>query len=103
MATKIFTFYNLKEGVDIEKFKEWSRRVDQPTCNSMPACHKFEVFVIKGESSKKPFYMIAEDIDVESWDAWQDTIQSKEFSRVMEEWPLYGDSESVVSVYCEKI
>ena len=103
MATKIFTFYNLKEGVDIEEFKAWSRRVDQPTCNRMPACHKFEVFIIKGEASDKPFYMIAEDIDVESWNAWQVTLKSEDFSQVMKEWPRYGDPDSAVSVYCEKI
>ena len=103
MATKVFTFYNLKEDVDVEEFKKWSREVDQPTCNSMPACHSFEVYVVKGESSDKEFFMIIENIDVESWEAWQETLESEGFARIMKEWPRYGDADSVVSVYCEKI
>jgi len=103
MSTKVFVFYNLKKGVDIEEFKKWSREVDQPTCSKMPACHSFEVFLVKGEKLGRPFQMIVEDIEVESWNAWQDTLKSDAFSKVREEWPLFGDAESSRAIFCEKI
>ena len=103
MSTKVFVFYNLKEGVDIDEFKKWSREVDQPTCNKMPACHSFEVFLVKGEMSEKQFPRVVENINVESWDAWQTTLKSDAFSQIMEEWPQFGDAESAITVYCEKI
>jgi hypothetical protein len=103
MTTKVFVFYNLKEGVDVEKYKEWSRTVDQPACNNLEICHKFEVFLIEGEASGKPFYQVAEDVEVESFEAWQAALQSEEFSHVMEQWPLYGDGDSAIVMYGEKI
>jgi hypothetical protein len=103
MATKVFVFYNLKEGVDLEEFKKWSRAVDQPICNSMEACHSFEVFLVQGEATGKPFQMVVENIDVDSWEAWQDTMKLDAFSKINDEWPRFGDADSAIAIYCEKI
>ena len=103
MSTKVFVIYNLKEGVDVEEYKRWSREVDQPTTSNMPGCHSFVVYLVRGEASGKTFPMVVEDIDVESWESWQETLKSEAFSQVMEEWPLYGVGKSAITVYCEKI
>lgn len=103
MSTRVFTMYNLQPEASIEGFKKFSLEVDQPTCARMPACHRFEVFVVKGEASNKPTFQIIEDIEVESWQAWQDTTNSPAFAEVSEGWPRFGDASSVVSVFCEKI
>jgi hypothetical protein len=103
MPTKVFAFYNIKEGVDIEEFKAWSRRVDQPMTRSLKACKRFDVFAVAGTMPDKPFSMIVEDIDVESWEAWQEGLKSAGFAKVIEEWHRYGDASSLISVRCEKI
>lgn len=103
MPTRVFTMYNLRPEASIEAFRKFSLEIDQPTCAQMPACLRFEVFVVKGEGSSKPFFQIVEDIEVESWEAWQDTTKSPAFARVNEAWPLLGDASSVVSIFCEKI
>lgn len=103
MATRVFAFYRLKDGVDIDEYMEWSRRVDQPTCHRMKACHSFEVFIVRGEARGQGFYDIVEDIEVESWEAWQETLTSPEFAQVATEWPKYGDESSLMIVYCDKI
>lgn len=103
MTTRVFTFYRLNEGVDIAEFMEWSRRVDQPTCHRMEACHSFEVFLVRGEARGQGFYDVVEDIEVESWEAWQETLTSPAFSQVSDEWPKYGDESSLLSIHCEKI
>lgn len=103
MSVRVFTFYKLRPNVDIEEFKEWSRTVDQPTCHRMTACHRFEVFIVKGEASGKDAYDVIEDIEVESWEDWQATLVSKEFAQVAEEWPRFGDESSLYSVHCERI
>jgi hypothetical protein len=103
MGTRVFTFYNLNEGVDVEEFKEWSRRVDQPTCARMSSCERFDVYLIGGGTDNMPSFDVVEDIDVESWEAWQRTQESEEFSQIIREWPKYGNAASLMSVFCEKI
>jgi hypothetical protein len=103
MTTRVFTFYRLNEGVDLDEFMEWSRRVDQPTCSLMDACLSFEVFLVRGEARGQGFYDVVEDIEVESWQAWQDTLTSPAFAQVAQEWPTYGDESSILSIHCEKI
>jgi len=103
MSTRVFTFYNLRPDVDVAEFLAWSRTVDQPTCARMPACHRFDVFLAKVEVDGKPTYRVIEDIEVESWDKWQETLTSEAFSQVSTEWPLYADESSLVSVQAEQI
>lgn len=103
MTARVFSFYNLKPSTDISAYKEWSRTVDQPTCARMNACHRFEVFLVEGGSRRDRFFDVVEDIEVESWEAWQETLQSEAFSQVSREWPNYADPDSLVSIYCERI
>ena len=55
----------------VEAFKEWSRSVDQPTCNSMEACRSFTVHLVTGERMGKKVFDVVEDIVVESYEAWE--------------------------------
>jgi len=103
MSTRVFSFYRLNEGVDIDEFMAWSRRVDQPTCQRMESCLSFEVFLVRGEKRGQDFYDVVEDIEVESWQAWQDTLTSPEFEQVSIDWPKYGDESSLLIVHCDKI
>ncbi|WP_104131615.1 hypothetical protein [Cryobacterium sp. M91] len=103
MSTRIFTFYNLRPGVNLKEFKEWSRTVDQPICNSMPTCNSFEVFLVNQGIGDGVSYNVVEDISVESWDAWQETLSSDAFSKVSTEWPRFAVESSLISISCEKI
>ena len=103
MSEKVFVFYNLNEGVDIEEYKEWSRTVDQPTCNESPVCHSIEIYLLECKTDGKSFYKVAESIEVESWEAWDVALKSKEFSKMSEEWPKFGNGESAIVVTGTKI
>lgn len=103
MTTKVFTTYNLKPETDIDEFLDFSRNIDQPTCAKMAACESFEVYIVRGEVSGKPVFQIIENIDVVSWEAWQETLASEEFAEVARLWPRYADESSLVSVYTERI
>jgi hypothetical protein len=103
LSTRVFTFYNLRPDVDVADFLDWSRAVDQPTCARMPACHSFEVFLVKREVNGILTHQVIEVIDVESWDAWQETLTSEAFAQVSNEWPRYADETSLVSVQADRI
>jgi hypothetical protein len=103
MADRLLNFYRLRDGVDIDAFKTWSRTVDQPTCNSMEACHSFTVHMVTGERMGERAFDVVEDIVIESYEAWEEATKSEAFAQVNREWPLWGVEESVISLYCEQI
>ena len=100
---KIFLMYNLKKGVSMEDYKKWSREVDQQITPKQEGVNKFEVYEIKGAEKGTPPCQIAEDIDVESWEKWQEVLKSKGMERVVREWNRYGDASTVVSIWGNKI
>jgi beta-galactosidase GanA len=103
MTEKVFVFYDLSDGVDIEEYKEWSRTVDQPTCNASPICHSIEIYLLESKIEGKSFYRVAESIEVESWDAWEAALKSEDFAKMSEEWPRFGNGDSAVVVTGTKI
>lgn len=103
MSTRVFTLYRLNEGVDIDEFKQWSVSIDQPTCLRMESCRRFEVHLIKEGSSETIPFDVIEDIEVDSWDAWQRDQASEGFSQIREEWPRFGDGTTLISFPVEQI
>ena len=100
---KVFVMYKLKPGVDIRKYLEWSRTVDQTTTPFQPGVYRFEVYQMKGAEKGELPYQIIEDIDVESWEAWQRAVTGPGMAQVVKQWEDYGDASSVVMIYGDKI
>ena len=87
----------------MEEYKKWSREVDQQITPKQPAVHRFDVYEIKGAEKGTSPYDIVEDIDVESFEKWQETLKGKGMERVVREWDNYGDGSTNVMVFGEKI
>ena len=82
---KVFVFYDLNDGVDIEEYKEWSPTVGGPTCNASPICHSIEIYLLERKVEGKSFCRVAESSEVESWDAWEAALKLDEFAKMSEE------------------
>jgi|SRR5437870_695659 len=100
---KVFVMYRLKPGADVNEYIKWSKTVDQTTTPFQPGVYRFEVYQIKGAEKGKPPFQIVEDIDVESWEAWQRAVNGPGMAKVVRDWNEYGDQESVVMIYGDKI
>jgi uncharacterized protein (TIGR02118 family) len=100
---KVFVMYKLKPGVDPREYVEWSKSVDQTTTPFQPGVYRFEVYQIKGRDGGDSPYDIVEDIDVESWEAWQQTVAGPGMAKVVTDWNNYGDADSLVAIYGDKV
>ena len=100
---KVFVTYNLKPGVDVEDYKRWSRSRDQATTPFVDGVIRFEVYEVRGAEKGQPPYRIVEDIEVESWEAWQKALQGPAMAPIVKEWDQFGDGGSVVMLWAEKI
>jgi quinol monooxygenase YgiN len=100
---KVFVMYKLKPGVKIEDYRKWSVSLDQKVTPFQPGCHRFEVYEIKGAEQGESPYQIVEDIDVESWEAWQKVVQSAGMKEVVTTWNDYGDASTLKVIYGNKI
>jgi hypothetical protein len=100
---KVFVMYRLKPGVDIEEYRKWSISLDQKVTPFEPGVHRFEVYEIEGAEKGQSPYQIVEDIDVESWEEWQKTMNGEGMKEVIETWGKYGDESTLVMIYGKKI
>lgn len=100
---KVLVMYRLKAGVDIEDYKQWSRTRDQVVTPFESGVIRFEVYAIAGAEKGAPPYQIVEDIEVESWEAWQAAVQGPGMAPIVKEWDQFGDPDSLVVIYGDKI
>jgi len=100
---KVFVMYKLKPGVTVEQYRKWSVDIDQKITPFQPGCHRFEVYEIEGAEKGKSPYQIIEDIDVESWEAWQKVVKSEDMKKVVKTWGDYGDESTLVVLFGKKV
>jgi len=100
---KVFVMYKLKRGVKIEDYRKWSRTVDQTITPFQPGVYRFEPYEIKGAEKGESPYQIVEDIEVESFEVWQNVVKSEAMKRVVTEWAKYGDESTLIAIYGEKV
>ena len=87
----------------MDEYKKWSKEVDQEITPNQPGVKSFKVFEIKGAEKGTSPYQIVEDIQVESWDAWQKTVGGEGMKKVVAEWDNYGDAKTLTMVYGNQI
>ena len=100
---KVFVMYKLKPGVSMEDYKKWSISLDQKVTPFQPGCYRFEVYEIQGAEEGESPYQIVEDIDVESWEAWQKVVNGEGMKEVVETWGDYGDESTLKIIYGNKV
>ncbi|TAK21749.1 MAG: hypothetical protein EPO26_13300 [Chloroflexota bacterium] len=100
---KVFVMYNLKPGVALEDYMAWSRTRDQVVTPFQSGVIRFEVYAVQGAEKGAPPYQIIEDIEVESWAAWQQALAGTGMAPIVSEWDAYGDASSLVMVYADKV
>lgn len=100
---RVFVMYKLKPGVSMDDYKKWSKEVDQKITPYQPGVKSFKVFEIKGAEKGTSPYRIVEDIEVESWEAWQKVVSGEGMKKVVTEWNNYGDADTLITVYGNQI
>ena len=100
---RVFVMYKLKPGVSMDDYRKWSQEVDQKITPHQPGVKSFKVFEIKGAEKGTPPYQIVEDIEVESWEAWQKVVSGEGMKKVITEWNNYGDADTLIAVYGDQI
>jgi hypothetical protein len=72
---KVFVSYRLRPGVSVEQYKAWSGEIDQRITPGQKGVIRFEVYSIEGADKGEPFCQIVEDIEVESFEAFTETVK----------------------------
>jgi hypothetical protein len=98
MQTKVIMLYRLREDATLEDYLAWSRDVDQRVTPQQPAVHRFEPYLIEAEEDGATRYNIIEDLEVESWEAWQKALETTAMKPVVDGFKELVD-ESSVAVY----
>jgi hypothetical protein len=100
---KVFVSYKLRPGVTIEQYEAWSREVDQRITPGQNGIIRFEVYRIEGADKGEPFCQIVEDIEVESYEIFAETVKSRGMEYIIETFGKLADESTVNMVYGSKI
>ena len=97
---KVFVMYKLLPGVTLDQYMSWSKEIDQRITPGQEGIIRFEVYAIEHiDGAGGGQYEVVEDIEVESWDAFQRCVASPGMAYVQETFPRYAD-ESTLVVLC---
>lgn len=96
---KVYCMYKLKPGVTAEEYIEWSQTVDQAITRQQPCVHRFRVFQLAGSRGGPPPWDVVEDIEVESWAAWEECLATPAMADVVAGFRAMADRESAITVF----
>jgi hypothetical protein len=100
---KVFVSYRLLPGVSLEHFCQWSREIDQLMLMRQPGIIRFEIYAIEGAEDGQPFCQIMEDIEADSFEAFQSAVAGPDMAYCRETFPLFVDQSSVQVIYGSRI
>ncbi len=100
---KMFVMYNLKKGVTLEQYKSWSKEIDQRITPGQKGMVRFEVYEILGADEGEPFVQIVEDIEIDDFHAWMETVKGEGMAYVEETIAQLIDKSSRRIVYGSRI
>jgi hypothetical protein len=100
---KVFVSYRLRPGVTQDQYAAWSREVDQRITPGQKGVIRFEVYRIEGTDKGEPFCHIVEDIEVESFEIFAQSVAGPGMSYIMETIGQYVDEATIQTVYGSKI
>ena len=100
---KVFVSYKLRPGITQQQYAAWSREIDQRITPGQDGVIRFEVYLIEGADKGEPFCQVVEDIEVEDYAAFAETVQGPGMAYIMETIGEYVDVSTVQTVYGSKI
>jgi len=98
MPTLIFT-YSPKEGVSFEEFERFLREIDQPATLALPSTISSRILRVQGDNAS---FQAIEILEITSFEEWDRDAKSPEVKVVLDQWPTYGDMDSVKVYNCEE-
>ena len=101
--TMVIITYDLADGVTRERYREWSRTVDQVVGGSQPGITRYEVFEMDRSTTGDIGYDILEVIEADSIEAWEKVNDYPAMKPVYEEWLTIADPESVKLHYATTV
>lgn len=96
---KVYCLYKLKPDVQWEDYLEWSRDVDQAITREQRGVQRFNVYRMQGTRGGAAPWDVVEDIDVDSWDAWQECLARPEMADVVKGFREMADPDTAVTIY----
>jgi hypothetical protein len=99
---KLFLLYRLRDGVDPERYREWSRTRDQPTLKRCEGIAEYRVFGVE-DADGKSAYTIVEHVDVADWETWKRVTSSGPMVPIGEDFQELVDTGSVITLRGEEI
>lgn len=100
---KVFVSYRLKSGITLEQFMDWSREIDQRIIMRQPGIIRFEVYAVMGAETGDPYCEIIEDIEADSFEAFQAAVAGDDMAYCRETFPLFVDESTVQVIYGDRI
>ncbi|WP_146607327.1 MULTISPECIES: antibiotic biosynthesis monooxygenase family protein [Spongiactinospora] len=100
---KIYVLYKLKPGVSPEEYIEWSKTVDQAITSKQKGVQSFRVFLLDGARGKESPWDVVEDIEADSWDAWEEVLKQPAMEAVVEGFRKYAERDSSIAIYGREI
>ncbi|RKT56130.1 hypothetical protein [Saccharothrix australiensis] len=100
---KVYCLYKLKPGVSADEYVAWSKTVDQAITSRQECVRRFRVVKLEGSRTGAAPWDVVEDIEVESWDAWQDCLAQPAMAEVVEGFRRMADRDSAVTVFGAEI
>jgi hypothetical protein len=100
---KIFVMYRLKDGVTMDRYRAWSREIDQRITPGQPGMIRFEVYAIEGAEKGDPFVQVVEDIEVEDAREWFATCAKPGMAYVQETIADLIDFSTLQVIYGSRI
>lgn len=96
----LIMLYNLQEGVSLEDYIDFSKKVDQPIVNSFDCIKDFAVHYVLGPDKN---CQIFEVIKIISWEEWEKFTQTDTIKKHEKEWLKYVNPDSVKISYGNRI
>ncbi len=91
--TTVVVLFNLKSGVEVERYEGWARERDLPNVNGLQSVSDFRVLRTKGllNGAAAPFQYV-EVIEIESMDGFRAQVKSEAMQSVAREFREFADS-----------
>ena len=99
---KLFLLYRLREGIDPERYREWSLSRDQPTLKGCEGISDYRVFSVADPEGRSP-YTVVEQVEVADWETWKRVTSSGPMVAVGEDFQELVDTGSVITLRGEEI
>jgi hypothetical protein len=99
---KLFLLYRLREGVTLERYREWSRTRDQPTLKGCEGISEYRVFTVEDPDGTSP-YTIVEHVEVADWETWKRVTSTGPMVAIGEDFGELVDTGSVITLRGEEI